>query len=237
MWQTRSFRVGSVASTPNDIAHDRDGGADGCAAEPAVRSAGPHPDRGRQHERRTRTTTSSRGSRPTRTRRATPTHLALFYYNFDYRSRAGRAATSNPENPTNQCELRVGYVSSTDGGDTWSDPLYLASMGLPDIVRSSQGLMVGDYSTADVIPAGPNKGNAISAFAIGLTDKTLNQPLFVPKDGIPIPFSPGKHKKQKRDAGGDRRAAEERLRTVEPGHAPDACRNRSSPEAKGPAGR
>jgi hypothetical protein len=72
----------------------------------------------------------------------------------------------------------------------------MASMGLPDLVRSSQGLMVGGYSTADVVPAGPNAGNAISAFAIGLTDKTLNQPLFVPQNGIPIPFSPGKHPEQ-----------------------------------------
>ena len=82
--------------------------------------------------------------------------------------------------------MRVGFVSSIDGGATWSDPSYLASMGLADLVRSSQGLMVGDYSSADVIPAGPNAGNAISAFAVGLTDKSLNQPMFVPRDGIPI---------------------------------------------------
>src|SRR5262249_1700454 len=120
-------------------------------------------------------------------------HLALFFYNFP----VAACAYLDPANPANQCQLRVGYVSSTDGGATWSDPLYLASMGLPDIVRSSQGLMVGDYSTADIIPAGPNKGNAVSPFAVGLTDQTLNQPMYVPTNGIPIPLNAGKHKKEK----------------------------------------
>ena len=201
VWQTRSFRVGSVASTPNDIA---------LTIMAAPTDAQPNPpfgarpaSRSRPTTRtRTRTTTSSRGSRPTRTRRATTAHLGLFYYNYSGR---GRAATSIPENPANQCELRVGFVSSTDGGATWSDPLYLASMGLPDLVRSSQGLMVGDYSTADVIPAGPNAGNAISAFAIGLTDKTLNQPMFVPKNGIPITGSARQASEGSLDAGGDQR--------------------------------
>ena len=139
-------------------------------------------------------------------------HLGLFYYNYSGR---GCAATSIPENPANQCELRVGFVSSTDGGATWSDPPYLASMGLPDLVRSSQGLMVGDYSTADVIPAGPNKGNAISAFAVGITDKTLNQPMYVPKDGIPIPFAPGEHQTQQARRRRSRRPKARACRTRE----------------------
>src|ERR1051325_9089752 len=59
-------------------------------------------------------------------------------------------------------------------------------MTLNDLVRSSQGLMVGDYSTADVIPSGPFAGNSISAFAVGQSDKTLNQAMFVPTQGMPI---------------------------------------------------
>jgi hypothetical protein len=59
-------------------------------------------------------------------------------------------------------------------------------MDLPNLVRSSQGLMVGDYSTGGVIPAGPNRGNAISAFAVGVTDQTLDQAMYVPRDGVPI---------------------------------------------------
>jgi hypothetical protein len=109
-------------------------------------------------------------------------HLGLFYYNYP----VAACSYLDPETPANQCEMRVGFVSSIDGGASWSEPTYLASMGLPDLVRSSQGLMVGDYSTADVIPAGANAGNAISVFAVGLTDKTLNQPMYAPKNGVPI---------------------------------------------------
>jgi hypothetical protein len=82
--------------------------------------------------------------------------------------------------------MRVGFVSSTDGGATWSSPTYVAHMALPNLVRSSQGLMVGDYSSADVIPAGPYAGNSISAFAVGITDKTLNQAMYVATHGLAI---------------------------------------------------
>ena len=82
-------------------------------------------------------------------------HLGLYFYNFPV---AAACNYVDPANPANQCDLRVGFVSSTDGGATWSAPTYLAHMALPNLVRSSQGLMVGDYSTADVIPTGPNAG-------------------------------------------------------------------------------
>ena len=205
VWQTRSFRVGSVASTPNDIAMSVMPAPTDAKPEPAVRRAGSDPDRGRQHEREhERPLHPGDRGRPEHVGRHRAPRALLLQL-----TRSRRAATLDPENPANQCELRVGFVSSTDGGATWSDPLYLASMGLPDLVRSSQGLMVGDYSTADVIPAGPNAGNAISAFAVGLTDKTLNQPMYVPKNGIPIPFSPGDAPRAEADAGGDRQAKAE----------------------------
>jgi hypothetical protein len=190
-WQTRSFRVGSVSSTPNDIA---------MSVMPAPTAANPNPAFGppvRIPIETDNTTANTNDhfipgiSADPNTSGATA-HLGLFYYNFP----VAACAYADPANVANQCQLRVGFVSSVDGGATWSDPIYLASMGLPDLVRSSQGLMVGDYSTADVIPAGPNAGNAISAFAIGITDHTLNQPMFAPKDGIPIPFLPGAHAKE-----------------------------------------
>jgi hypothetical protein len=195
VWQTRSFRVGSVTSTPNDIA---------MTVMPAPTDAQPNapfgsPNRIPIEADNTTANTNDHfipGIAADPSTSGDTAHLALFYYNFP----VANCAYADPGNPANQCELRVGYVSSTDGGDTWSDPIYLASMSLPNLVRSSQGLMVGDYSTADVIPAGPNQGNAISAFAVGLTDQTLNQPMYVPKDGIPIPFTGGKNKKQKATA-------------------------------------
>lgn len=191
VWQTRSFRVGSVASTPNDIALSI------MAAPTDAQPNAPFgaPARIPIEADNTNANTNDHfipGIAADTNTSGDTAHLGLFYYNFP----VAACAYADPANAANQCQLRVGYVSSVDGGYTWSDPIYLASMGLPDIVRSSQGLMVGDYSTADVVPAGPNAGNAISAFAIGLTDQTLNQPMFVPRDGIPIPFQPGSHAKQ-----------------------------------------
>jgi len=192
VWQTRSFRVGSVASTPNDIA---------LTIMAAPTAAQPYPPFGGParipiEADNTNANTNDHfipGIAADPNTSGDSAHLALFFYNLPIAA----CVYADPANVSNQCQLRVGYVSSTDGGDTWSDPLYLASMGMPDLVRSSQGLMVGDYSTADVIPAGPNAGNAVSVFAIGQTGQTLDQSMYVPNNGIPIPFTPGKHGKQK----------------------------------------
>jgi hypothetical protein len=44
------------------------------------------------------------------------------------------------------CELNVGFISSADGGSTWSEPRELAGpMSLDWLPNTSQGLMVGDY--------------------------------------------------------------------------------------------
>jgi hypothetical protein len=192
VWQTRSFRTGSVASTPNDIA---------MTVMLAPTDAQPNapfgaPARIPIDQPNDNTNTNDHfipGIAADPNTSGDSAHLALFFYNLP----VAACVYLDPANPANQCQLRVGYVSSTDGGATWSDPLYLASMGMPDLVRSSQGLMVGDYSTADIIPAGPNQGNAVSAFAVGLTDKTLDQPMYVPANGIPIPLGAGKNKKEK----------------------------------------
>jgi hypothetical protein len=189
VWQTRSFRVGSVASTPNDIA---------MAVMAAPTDAQPNPPFGAPtripiEDDNTTANTNDHfipGIAADPNTSGATAHLGLYYYNYP----VAACSYLDPENPANQCELRVGFVSSTDGGATWSDPAYLASMRLPDLVRSSQGLMVGDYSTADVIPAGKNQGNAISAFAVGVTDTTLNQAMYVVNGGIPI--GAGAKKKQ-----------------------------------------
>ncbi len=189
VWQTRSFRVGSVSSTPNDIA---------MTMMPAPTDAQPNPPfaaPARIPIEADNTTANTNdhfipGIAADPNTSGATAHLGLYYYSYP----VAACLYLDPQNPADQCNLRVGYVSSTDGGATWSDPTYLASMGLPDLVRSSQGLMVGDYSTADVIPAGPNAGNAISAFAVGVTDTTLNQAMYVVKNGLPI--GAGTQKKQ-----------------------------------------
>jgi hypothetical protein len=110
-------------------------------------------------------------------------HLGLFYYTYPI-------ATCQAYNYDNLCSLRVGYVSSTDGGATWSPPTRLASMTIAGIARSSQGPMVGDYSTADVIPAGPCQGRAIATFAVGPApepgDNALAEAMYAPTCGLHI---------------------------------------------------
>ena len=181
VWQTRSFRVGSVASTPNDIA---------MSVMPAPTASNPNPAFGppvRIPIEADNTTANTNdhfipGIAADPNTSGSSAHLGLFYYNFP----VAACAYADPANPANQCNLRVGYVSSVDGGATWSDPQYLASMPLSSIVHTSQGLMVGDYSQATVIPAGPNAGTAMSTFAVGVPDTTLNQAMYVPTHGLAL---------------------------------------------------
>ncbi|WP_234376790.1 exo-alpha-sialidase [Streptomyces sp. TP-A0356] len=63
------------------------------------------------------------------------------------------------------CQLEVGYISSINGGSTWSSPTTVAGpMSLSQIADSTQGRMVGDYVSTSVIA-----GKAISVFAVGKT--------------------------------------------------------------------
>jgi hypothetical protein len=70
----------------------------------------------------------------------------------------------------------------------------LGSMTLAGIARSSQGPMVGDYATADVISAGPCRGRAIESFAVGLApqpdDNALAERMFAPTCGLSIGVGP-----------------------------------------------
>lgn len=62
-------------------------------------------------------------------------HLALVYY---YYPVAGCTAAT--------CQLDVGFVSSSDGGATWSAPQQVAGpMSLSWLANTNQGVMVGDY--------------------------------------------------------------------------------------------
>ena len=80
------------------------------------------------------------------------TRLALTYY--FYPSASCTQST---------CQLSVGFVSSIDGGATWSAPQTLAGpMKLTDIANTSQGVMVGDYISTSF--AGKK---AVPIFAVG----------------------------------------------------------------------
>lgn len=75
---------------------------------------------------------------------------------------------------TDTCQLEVGYVSSTDGGATWSTPQTIAGPMSLSWLAQAGGAMVGDYLSTSVVD-----GNAVSAFAVGQapTGSTLDQAL------------------------------------------------------------
>jgi len=121
-------------------------------------------------------------------------HLGLFYYTY-------RVAACQAYVPESLCLARVGYVSSVDGGATWTRPQSFGAMSMAEIPRSSQGPMVGDYATADVVRAGSCQGHAIEAFALGLppepADNALYEAMYTPPCGLligPIPaYGPLNH--------------------------------------------
>ena len=96
-----------------------------------------------------------------RTSSGNTARLALTYYFYP---------TANCTQAT--CQLSVGFVSSIDGGATWSVPQTLAGpMTLTNLANTNQGFMVGDYistsfSGANAIPvfavAGPKVGNVFN---------------------------------------------------------------------------
>src|SRR3954451_66443 len=106
--------------------------------------------------------------------RGADTDLALTYY--FYPNAACTPAT---------CELDVGFVSSPDGGAHWSAPTQIAGpMSLGDIAATSQGTMVGDYTSTSFYAA----GTATSVFAIGKphTGNVFDEGMWAPAAPLPV---------------------------------------------------
>jgi hypothetical protein len=92
------------------------------------------------------------------------------------------------------CVLNVGFISSTNGGTSWSAPTQVAGpMNLTWLPNTSQGRMFGDYISTSVRPG----GNAFPVIPIGFapSGSTFNLAMYVPTGGLPI-------------SGGTRTAAE-----------------------------
>jgi len=90
-------------------------------------------------------------------------HIGLTYY--FYPSAACSAAT---------CQLDVGFVSSVNGGATWSAPAQLAGpMTLSWLANTSQGRMFGDYISTSVLAHAPS-------------GSTFDEAMFAPTGGIPL---------------------------------------------------
>jgi hypothetical protein len=100
--------------------------------------------------------------------------IGLTYY--FYPNRSCSAAT---------CQLTVGFISSTNGGASWSAPTQLAGpMTLSWIANASQGRIVGDYISTSV----RNGANAYPTIAVAFapSGSTFNEAVYVPTGGLAI---------------------------------------------------
>jgi hypothetical protein len=83
------------------------------------------------------------------------------------------------------CQLDVGFVSSTNGGTSWSAPTQVAGpMSLSWLPNTSQGRMFGDYISTSVRSGG--RAYPIVAVAQAPSGSTFNLAMYVPTGGLPI---------------------------------------------------
>jgi len=98
-------------------------------------------------------------------------HLALTYY---YHPVANCTASS--------CQLDVGYVSSTNGGSTWTAPTQLAGpMSHSWLASTTQGTMVGDYISTSF-----SGGTAHPVFAVATapSGSVFNEAMYTTASGL-----------------------------------------------------
>jgi hypothetical protein len=109
-----------------------------------------------------------------RTTSGASARIGLTYY--FYPNRSCTAAT---------CQLSVGFVSSTNGGSTWSTPTQVTGpMSLSWIANTSQGRMVGDYISTSV----RNGSNAypVIADAKAPSSSTFDEHMSAPTTGLAV---------------------------------------------------
>ena len=110
-----------------------------------------------------------------RTTSGTSARLGLSYY--FYPNRNCTAAT---------CQLDVGFISSTNGGTSWSAATQLAGpITLSWIANTSQGRMVGDYISTSL----RNNANAFPVIAVAPTAPSgglFNEAMYVPTGGLAV---------------------------------------------------
>jgi hypothetical protein len=86
------------------------------------------------------------------------------------------------------CQLDVGYVSSTNGGSTWSAATQVTGpMTLSWLANTSQGRMVGDYISTSVFPAA-NGGRAYPVIAVANppSGTVFDEAMHVPTGGLAV---------------------------------------------------
>jgi hypothetical protein len=86
------------------------------------------------------------------------------------------------------CQLNVGYISSTNGGSSWSAATQVTGpMTLSWLANTSQGRMVGDYISTSVFPTA-NGGRAYPVIAVANapTGGVFNEAMYVPTGGLEV---------------------------------------------------
>ncbi len=88
------------------------------------------------------------------------------------------------------CQLYAGFVSSTDGGSTWTSPTQLAGpMTLAWLPNTSDGRMFGDYISTSVLAG----GNAVTVIPIAHAPNgsTFDMGMYAPVGGLPVGTASG----------------------------------------------
>jgi hypothetical protein len=108
-----------------------------------------------------------------RTTAGATAHLALAYYYYPASNCTG-----------SDCQLDVGYATSTNGGSTWTSGTQLAGpMNLGWIASTSQGPMVGDYISTSI-----DKGLAYPVFEVATAPNgaTYNEASYTVTGGLAV---------------------------------------------------
>lgn len=83
------------------------------------------------------------------------------------------------------CQLGVGYISSVNGGVSWSTAAQLAGpMTLSWLPNTSDGRMFGDYISTSVLSGG--NAYPVLSIASAPAGSTFNQAMFVPAGGLAV---------------------------------------------------
>ncbi len=109
-----------------------------------------------------------------RTRSGSTARVGVTYYFY-----------TNTSCSSSTCDLRIGFISSTNGGTSWSAPTQLVgTMRLTWLANTSQGRMFGDYISTSIIPG----GRAFPALVVATAPSgtTFNESLAVPTGGLAI---------------------------------------------------
>jgi hypothetical protein len=111
-------------------------------------------------------------------------HLGLAYYYYPVSSCS-----------TSTCQLDVGFISSTNGGSTWSAKTQLAGpMTLTWLANTSQGFMVGDYISTSFA-----NGTAHPVFVVANPNSgsVFDEAMYSPSSGLAIVAGTGSSKGDK----------------------------------------